>query len=159
VADPTLTNPMDGSFAAQKGGRWNSPGSFGVVYLSANWDVARANVRRKYRGLPYGPESLDPLEAPVLVETDVPVDDYVDIVTDRGCRGAGLPTSYPSDGGLEVPWSRCRPVGIRSWNEGAPGIACRSAAWGGPPYAEELAWFERGRRLSIGRRHQFEDWF
>jgi len=68
-------------------------GSFPVVYLNANRDVARANVRRKYRGLPYGPESLDPVEAPILVQTNVAADDFVDIVTDDGCNIAGLPTS------------------------------------------------------------------
>lgn len=159
VADPSWSDPLDGSYAAKNGGRWNPPGSFGVVYLNANWDVARANVRRKFRGLPYGPESLEPLEAPILVETEIAVDDYVDIITDDGCKAAGLPTSYPTDGGVEVPRSRCQPIGVSAWDEGAPGIACRSAAWVGPLYAEELAWFERGGSLSIRQTHRFEDWY
>lgn len=158
-ADPSWTNPLDGSYARTKGGRWNPPGSFPVVYLNANRDVARANLLRKYRGLPYGPESLDPAEAPVLVETSVTADDFVDIITDDGCTIAGLPNAYPSDGRAEVPWSRCQPVGRRAWDEAALGIACRSAAWGGPPYAEELAWFQRRDKLTVARTYKFEDWY
>jgi RES domain-containing protein len=159
VADPAWGDPLDGSYAAKKGGRWNPPDSFPVVYLNGDWDVARANVRRKYRGLPYGPESIDPAEAPILVQTNVAMSNFVDIITDVGCEIAGLPTNYPNDDGAEVPWSRCRPVGVRAWEEGAPGIACRSAAVGGPPYAEELAWFEREDKLSVVRTYRFEDWY
>lgn len=159
VAEPDWPNPLDGTYAATKGGRWNPPGSFAVVYLNASRAVAQAYVRRKYRDLPYGPESLEPAEAPILVETEVPADDFVDIITNEGCRASGLPSSYPTDKGIEVPWSRCRPIGVRAWDEGRPGIACRSAASGGPPYAEELAWFERARKLAVLRTHRFEDWF
>jgi len=59
---------LDPVSAAHEGGRWNPPGSFGVLYLNLGEDVARANVARLFAGLPYGPEDLDPDTAPMLVE-------------------------------------------------------------------------------------------
>ena len=80
VADPDWDDPLDGSFSRIKGGRWNAPGSFPVVYLNRSEHVAHANVDRKYDGLPYGPEDVDPDAGPDLVETRVPQARYVDIV-------------------------------------------------------------------------------
>ena len=97
VADPHWENPLDGSHARRSGGRWNPPGSFSVVSLNRDVRVARVNVARKFRGRPYGPELLDPHEAPVLVQTTVPEANYVDIITDEGCMNAGLPKQYPND--------------------------------------------------------------
>src|SRR5712692_1514022 len=111
VADPDWSNPLGGSHAARSGGRWNPPNSFLVVYLNGDVRVARANVARKFRGRPYGPELLEPREAPVLVQTTVTDAHYVGIITDEGCVDAGLPKEYPnepSQGGV-VAWERCQP--------------------------------------------------
>ncbi len=159
VADPTWADPLDGDFSELRGGRWNAPGFFAVVYLGADLAVARANVRRKLAGLPYGPEDLEPEEGPVLVTTGVPIDDYVDVVTDEGCRAAGLPESYPQDEGRIVDWKKCQPIGQEAWEQGRPGIACRSAAPGIGRAGEELAWFQRARSLEAGEIKAFEDWF
>lgn len=160
VADPAWSDPLDGGYAGGAGGRWNPPGSFPVVYLNRSLGAARANVRRLYEGLPYGPEDLDPAAAPVLVVTRVPEDDFVDVVTGDGCRSAGLPESYPLDGVEPVPRARCQPIGRRAWSEGWPGIACRSAAPGCARADEELAWFERGdARLTLEWWRSFDEWF
>jgi RES domain-containing protein len=90
VASPDWDDPLDGSYAAAKGGRWNPPGSYGTVYLNRTQTVARLNVDRLHVGLPYGPEDLDPNQAPILVATDVPEHDYLDVVTDAGIAAAGL---------------------------------------------------------------------
>jgi RES domain-containing protein len=60
VADPAWADPLDGRFAADRGGRWNPPESFPVVYLCGSIEVARANVYRRLAGQPYGPEDLLP---------------------------------------------------------------------------------------------------
>ncbi len=162
VADPNWANLLDGSYAMRSGGRWNAPGSFPVIYLNRDVRVARANVARNFRGLPYGPELLRPEEAPVLVHTTVPDDDYVDIVTDNGCLAAGLPRTYPVDGdGTLVPWDRCQPIGARAWQEGEAGIACRSAAPGAPADGEELACFCRTDDAPLREegRLRFDEWF
>jgi hypothetical protein len=157
VVDPDWSRPLEGRFAAERGGRWNPPGSFPVVYLCREDAVARAIVLRRFEGLPYSPLDLRPERRPDLVETDVPRDRFVDVVTDDGCAASGLPRTYPrGPGSREVGWDRCRPIGLAAWKQAEPGIACRSAAADG----EELAWFQRGRsRLRVRRRRSFDDWF
>ena len=156
VAERGWADPLDGGFAAKRGGRWNPPESFAVVYLCHSVEVARANVYRKLAGLPYGPEDLQPGSGPVLVRTAVPEDRYLNVITDVGCRDAGLPMTYPLDGRRRiVPWRRCQPIGLRAWEAGVPGVAARSAAAVG---GEELAYFGR-RKLRRGAVRSFEDWF
>jgi hypothetical protein len=159
VADPSWTNPLDGSYSAERGGRWNPPGSFPVVYLNATVEVARANVARRFRGMPFAPEDLDSVEAPVLVTAALPDALYVDAVTTEGLVELGLPSTYPvdEDGGV-VPHERCRPIGLRAWDSGERGIASRTAAdpeIGG----EELAWFQRENALEAEAAADFDVWF
>lgn len=161
IADPRWTDPLDGSYAQRTGGRWNPPGSFPAVYLNRTIEVARANVRRFFNGLPYGPEQFRAGEGPDLVSTDVDEDRFVDIVTEAGCLAAGLPATYPlAADGSEVPHPDCQPIGRAAWDGGEPGVACRSAATPLPPHGEELAWFERSRKaLPLRDRTPFEGWF
>jgi RES domain-containing protein len=160
VADPYWDDPLSGEFAMARGGRWNAPSAFPVVYLNAHEGVARANLLQRFARLPYGPEDLEPSAAPVLVSTIVPEDDFVDVVTDAGCAAVGLPVDYPTDvDGAPVPHERCRPVGQTAWDPGLPGIACRSAAPAAPPGAEELARFGRGDDLTPLAIRRFPDWF
>jgi len=159
VADPHWLDPLDGRYSAEYGGRWNAPGSFPVVYLTRGLPGARAYVRRKFAGRPYGPELLAPEEAPVLVETEIPEERYVDVVTTAGCEAVGLPKTYPRDKTSDVPWARCQPIGQRAWDAAELGIACRSAL--GPGAGEELAWFSQEGRaaLPLRRRLSFEEWY
>jgi RES domain-containing protein len=161
VADPRWRDPLDGSHSMRSGGRWNPPGSFPVVYLCETVGVARAYVYRKLADQPYGAEDLAPARAPVLVATRVRRARFADLVSARGLRSAGLPASYPRDArNRAIGWSRCQPVGVEAWEAGHPGIACRSAAPSAPAREEELAWFERRRRrLRVGARRAFADWF
>lgn len=160
VADPDWHDPLSGEYARARGGRWNAPGAFPVVYLSADERVARANVLHRFAGLPYGPEDLDPAGAPVLVSTVVPPGAYVDAISDEGCVAAGLPATYPLDvAGDVVPHATCRPIGQAAWDAGRPGIACRSAAPAAPPGGEELAHFARGEPLRPLEVRRFLDWY
>lgn len=161
VADPSWVRPLDGRYARDRGGRWNPPGSFAVVYLFQALDVARSFVLGRFEGHPYSAFDLRPEAGPDLVETDVPPDRFVDVVTDDGCRAAGLPTSYPREAdGSTVPHERCRPIGQAAFDQGEPGIACRSATARPNDAGEELAWFDRGPRgLRTRRRRPFPDWF
>jgi hypothetical protein len=143
-----------------RGGRWNRPGSFPVVFLNRTKAVARRNLVRKLEGQPYRPEDLRPGFAPELVSTEVPSSSYADIVTDVGCVGAGLPTTYSLQNGTEIPRALCQPIGQHAWDGGEEGIACRSATTPISPYGEEIAWFQRsGVRLQLTSRVDFETWF
>ena len=157
VADPYWDDALDATHSMLRGGRWNAPGSFPVVYLNAAVSTARANVRARLSSQPFAPEDLDPDTAPILVSTEVPSDEFVDIVSDGGCMAAGLPTSYPRMNGGIVGHATCQPMGQTAWDDGQPGIACRSAAATASDSDEELAWFDRGTGLGSGRRQAFNE--
>ena len=160
VADPDWEDPLNGEYAKARGGRWNAPRAFPVVYLNGDVRVARANVLQRFEGLPYGPEDLEPSAGPVLVSTAVPEDEFVDVVSDAGCIAVGLPPTYPvGEEDAPVPHKACRPVGQGAWDGGVPGIACRSAAPAAPQGGEELAWFDRGEALMPLEVRRFLDWF
>ena len=160
VADPSWRRPLDGKYSAERGGRWNAPGSFPVVYLFGTIELARSFVLHKHTGLPYSVLDMAEERRPVLVQTDVPEDRFVDVVTERGCIVATLPATYPHDeNGVEVPWERCRPIGQAAWDQGEAGIACRSASARPGDPGEELAWFQREARLSSAGRQRFDAWF
>lgn len=165
VADPQWADPLDTSYAARRGGRWNPPDSFGVLYLCADAATARANVARLFDGLPYDAEDLDPDRAPMLVHVDVPPDSYVDALSAAGLRALGLPPSYPHDqSGRPIGHTACRPIGAQLYGADERGIAARSAApapTGAHQHGRELAWFDHpGRqRLSITVRRPFADWY
>src|ERR1700678_3703225 len=101
VADPAWTDPLDGRYSMQFGGRWNAPGSHPVVYLNADIETARANVRRlldhQLRDSPFTVEDLEPSELPALVTVTSPVLEHLDLVTSEGCTTSGLPSTYPLD--------------------------------------------------------------
>lgn len=156
IADPDWPEPLDASYALARGGRWNPPGSFPVLYLNAEMGTARANVDRRFEGLPYSVLDLLPDRRPMVVSADVPAQDFVDIVTDRGCEAAGLPKSYPRHAnGREVSHGRCRPIGAEAHEQGLSGIASRSAARSN---GEELAWFT-DLPVPPVRRWAFDDWY
>lgn len=162
VADPSWRRPLDATFAAERGGRWNPPGSFSVAYLCRTLAVARANVVRRFEGLPYGVLDLHPDRRPVLVATQAIPHRSVDVVTDLGCRSAGLPSSYPFDSrGGHIGWARTQPIGTAAHEIGERSIACRSAALPRGVPGEELAWFVRSRAdaLQLIERRAFDDWF
>jgi RES domain len=162
VAHPDWRRPLDPSFAAAGGGRWNPPRSFPVLYLCATSAVARAVVLGRFVGLPYGLLDLRPDHRPVLIETDIPLHRAVDVITDAGCRAASLPVTYPYDArGRKIGWGRTQPLGEAAWEQGERSIACRSAALPKGEDGEELAWFVRDRTdsLAVSTRRSFDDWF
>ena len=119
VADPDWRQPLDPSFATLRGGRWNPPSSFPVLYLCATVAVAREVVLGRFAGLPYGLLDLRSDRRPVLIETDVPTHRAVDVVTDAGCRAASLPVTYPYDArGRKIGWARTQPIGEAAWEPG-----------------------------------------
>jgi RES domain-containing protein len=162
VADPAWRRPLDPRYAARRGGRWNPPASFPVLYLCATVEVARANVLRRFEGLPYGVLDLHPVRRPALIDTYVRAHRALDAVTNAGLRALGLPTSYPFDArGDRIEWSTTQPIGKRVWDLAEASIACRSASLPRGERGEELAWFVRARadRLRTARRRDFDAWF
>ena len=155
-AEPEWDDPLDPSYAASWGQRWNPAGTE-CLYLNRDEDTARANVAHRFAGLAYGPDDFDPATAPVLVEVTLPAGQAADAYSDDGLASLGLPHTYPhhADGNL-IPHSTCQPVGTAVLDAGLDGVDYRSAAPGG---GRELAWFPRGAAAQQKSRRTFDDWW
>lgn len=159
VANLAWADPFDTTFSRRAGGRWNSPGSFGVLYLNRDARTASANARRflaEQGG--FSLWDLRPERRPVAVRCTVSPRLLVNAVTAAGLGAIGLPPGYP----WRVGWDRCQPVGVRLHQEGEKGIAARSAAEcaeSGKWVGEEGVLFEPVREVRRGRVLQFEQWF
>lgn len=162
VADPTWNDPLDSSFAADAGGRWNPPGGHPALYLNEDIVTARLNLRGWSANWPWEPEDLRPEHAPVLVEATLPRHQTVaDAHTHAGLEALGLPISYPQHAnGRPVGHGTCQPIGAEVHGQGLRGIRARSAQT--PLGAgRELAWFPASSR-SKARLHairRFDDWY
>jgi hypothetical protein len=162
LAEPSWADPLDTSYSRQRGGRWNAPGSFGVLYLNRNLRVARLQVQHKLRGHPYGVEDLDEAEQHDLISLEVAERDWLDCVTIPGLEAVGLPATYPRHAnGRPVRHADSQPIGGAAFDDGRPGIACRSAVTGALPTDEELAVFDRDADNGVGMtgRQPFAEWF
>lgn len=151
VCDPGWFDCCDTTFSEQFGGRWNSPGTFPVLYLNADVATARANAQHRYDGEAFGLFDLNPTARPHLQIVAVASAPMLDIVTDVGTTDAGLPVTYP----VGVTHAACRKIGTAAHKANVAGIACRSAAL---PGGEELALLHLSLATK-GERQTFDDWF
>ena len=157
VADPDWADPLDPSFASMyPGQRWN-PAGLVCLYLNHDVATARANVMKRFVGLPYGPQDLDPATAPLLLGVDVPDGEAADAYTDAGLAAMGLPPTYPHDSaGTLIPHNVCQPMGRAAYDAGLDSIDCRSAA---ADNCRELGCFPRHRPASEASRLAFSHWW
>ena len=159
VCDPSWKDPLDTSFAKSHGGRWNPVGSFGVVYLCATISVAAGNARRAYDGEIATLFDLLPEQRPDLQVVTITPIRVVDAATDAGLRSLRLPLASP-----RAPWGRCQAIGMRAYERGENGIACRSADATGQTNitieGEELMIFDRAvRYVTRLERVPFAQWY
>ena len=162
IADPDWASPLDPGFAHRRGGRWNPPGSFPVLYLNEDLATARLNLRGFIARWPYEPEDLREDRGPTLVGCVLLRRQIVcDAHSPAGVRAAGLPDTYPLDkDGAPFPHTRCRPIGARARAARLRGIRARSAQ-SRDGACRELAWFPASAR-SVARRVRmlaFAAWF
>lgn len=162
VAEVHWKDPLSPAFSRESGGRWNPPGAFATLYLNADRQTARCNVRTFIERRPYEPEDLRDEAAPILVGCQLPREQVVcDVHTKAGLLAAGLPTTYPLDArGFVVDHSTCQDIGEQVKFERKRGVHTRCAKSSNPDDLE-LAWFPASTR-SVARevaRHPFSDWF
>jgi hypothetical protein len=162
IADPGWTDPLDPTFAAENGGRWNPPYCHPTLYFNEDIVTARINMQLWTARWPYEPEDLRPEHAPVLVTATLPRSQQVaDVHTPAGVRAAGLPATYPLDADTTIiDHHRCETIGAAARAAGLRGIRCRSAR---APHGagRELAWFpatSRSRATLVSVR-RFPDWY
>lgn len=162
VADPAWGDPVDPSFAANRGGRWNPAESHPTLYVNEDVVTARINMQLWADAWPYEPEDLRAEHAPVLVGAELPRAQHVaDVHTPDGVAALGLPSSYPVDHtGATVTHEVCQPIGVRLHSLGLRGVRCRSAR--SPLGAgRELAWFPATTRsrATVTSVRSFDEWF
>jgi hypothetical protein len=163
VADTTWSHPLDPSWAARVGGRWNPPSSFPVLYVNEDLSTARAQIHSLLRSWPVNPEDLRDDAPYVLVLAGLPRrQDVADALSDEGLDGLGLPRSYPLDArGDRVPHEPCQRIGTTVHTARLRGVWCRSAATADAS-GRELAWFPSGpgaRARPLGDPVPFARWW
>ncbi len=148
VADPGWENPLDPRFAGARGGRWNPPGSFPVLYLDEDRVTARLNLQAFLADWPYELEDLRDDTGPVLVGCVLPACQTVcDAHSEAGLRAVGLPTTYPLDeNGAILPHAPCQAIGLRVRATHLRGVHARSAR-SSDGSGRELAWFPATVRM------------
>jgi len=162
IAETDWTDPLDPTYAAVRGGRWNPPNSHPTLYLNEDLITARLNLRMFINGWPYEPEDLRDDTGPVLVEATLPVRQRVaDVHSRQGLVAVKLPSTYPLDQDDHlVEHAVCQPVGLRAKKAGLRGVRARSsrAQDGG---RRELAWFPATRRSRARAQaiQPFETWY
>jgi len=146
VADSTWVDPLDPSYARDRGGRWNPPDSHPTLYLNCDIESARLQIERMLAGSPVRLDDLDD-EAYLLVAATLPgAQACADAVTSAGLRALDLPDSYPQDtSGAAVPSTACQSIGSEIRARGLRGVWCRSACTP-DGRGRELAWFPASER-------------
>lgn len=134
-------DPLDPTYARDRGGRWNPPESFPVLYLNGDVATARMQIDRMLADSPVRMDDLDD-DAFVLVSVTLPRDQVsTDAATPPGLASLGLPATYPSEAsGRPVPRAICQTIGSDVHAEGLRGVWCRSACTD-DGRGRELAWF------------------
>lgn len=158
VADRAWADPLDPSFARERGGRWNPPGSFDTLYLNEDLATARAQVTKLLGGTPVEPEDLD-VGFDLVVATLPRAQETADASTGSGLAEMGLPTTYPRHrNGRPVGHEVCQPIGRQVHDAGLRGVYARSAA---TDTGSELAWFPalKSSRARLVSRFPFGDWW
>jgi hypothetical protein len=141
VAKAGWRDPLDPAFARERGGRWNPPGSFPVLYLNGDVATARMQIERMLADSPVRMDDLDDA-AFVMVAVTLPrAQSCADAVTPPGLTSLGLPATYPCEAsGRPVARAICRMVGSDVHAERLRGVWCRSACTN-DGRGRELAWF------------------
>ncbi len=150
VADPTWVDPLDTTFAAASGGRWNPPG-LAALSLNQTREAALANARRAVlERWGFSLDDVRPEVLPDLQYVDVAAGGrYLDAITPEGIAELGLAATFPTD----IPHPPCQGLGLAAARAELDGVAPLSAV---APTQEELVVFERGMfRLSRGPRVAF----
>lgn len=162
ICEAGWVDPLDPSYAQQRGGRWNPPESYPTLYLNEDQVTARLNLRRFIDGWPYEPEDLRAETGPRLVGATLPRDQRVcDVHSPRGVAAVGLPRTYPRDAkGRAIKHVRCQQIGADVQAAGLRGIRARSAQ-GTDGAGRELAWFPATANSHAKQvaTLNFDEWF
>lgn len=157
VVAPDWTDAASTAYSKQHGGRWNSAGEFGALYLNATLRVAAANARARHAGRAIKLFDLLPEARPELVTFDVRMVDVVDACTPQGIAALGFAENFP----YGVSWPPCRAIAREAHADALAGVAALSSAeaTATTSVGEELALFEEVAINASLARRRFSDWY
>jgi len=127
-------DPMSVTFSL-RGGRWNPPGTFAVLYTFLSASLARTFIRTQWAKAGTAIEDLQPQALPDLLVLNCSVTGLTDITTPTGLQNVGLPAMYPVGFESEASWPVTQQIGVRLHGSGSAGVLTRSATattWTGP---------------------------
>src|ERR1035437_5142220 len=140
--------------------------SLGALKLYNSEGLARASLVQQFQGEAINIEDLREDLGPSLAAVRVPEDDYVDLVTARGCRSAGLPTSFPLiTGGGAVGEAEYQALLETASQQHEQGVVHSTAFQPLPPegvgeVGEELVYLQQKKEPLIATESKsFDSWF
>ncbi len=154
-------DPPSTEFAGERGGRWNPPNSFPVLYTFTNQALAREYAESQ---LAAGVMTIDEAEPEALPDLLVLTRDYprlVDAASDAGLQALSLPSTYPV--GFVGTWAATQPIGLALYTAGNAGLVTRSASatsWNGPlvNWGEVAIFVDNAPPPTLLERVSFKDW-
>lgn len=154
---PNWIDPADTSYSKERGGRWNTTGEFGALYLNATLQVAAANARAQHSGRAIKLFDLLPEARPELATFEIPIVDVLDACTADGVASLGFANNFP----YGVSWPACQLIAHQAHAAGLDGIAARSSAEANATASigEELAVFEEVIVGPSQTRRPFSEWY
>lgn len=155
--------PLSSQFAFDFGGRWNSPGSYPVLYTSSSVTGARnyVNWQADHAGLPL--DAWAPENQPDLLIISVTAS-FADLATDYGLVNRGLPPTYPVGYLGSDSWTITQTIAATLYMANWPGLVTRSAtapSWTGPitEWAEVAVFSDRAGPPTLVDRVAYKDWY
>jgi hypothetical protein len=155
--------PLSADFNYNLGSRWNEPGTYPVLYMSASVAAARAYVewQSDYFGLLWA--DMAPEDQPDLLVLTIEAS-CADVASDSGLTFYGLPKTYPIGYLGPEAWTITRPIGASIYEAGWPGLVTRSAtltSWSGPmsEWAEVALFTEKAPAPLLVDRLAYRDWY
>jgi RES domain-containing protein len=154
--------PLSTQFAFLAGGRWNSAGSFAVLYTCASVQVARSFVDSKARmyGIPWDDRSEEDQPDLLVLNTNATL---ADVATATGLATYGLPDTYPA-GYPESSYPTTQAIGQTIFNTAAAGLVTRSATlntWVGQMalWAEVAIFTDHSPSPQVTDRIAYAEWY
>jgi RES domain-containing protein len=155
------STPLATEYSVTYGGRWNSPGSYPVMYTFLSPQLARQWVSTNLS--PYTVDEVQPERLPDLLVLELELDNMADLASTTGLEEVGLPSTYPIGYTTTSAWTVTQTVGATIHDAGHTSILTRSATatqWTGQveTWAEIAIFTDQAPKPALTERIPYGDW-